>query len=152
MARADRTMRARSGAAAPGVESACHAIVPTSSTSASLPHLSARQHGRAWFAALGLAVLATGCAVTPPPASTSAEGPVAVASTTATTPAPVPAPAASAAATPQDAASAPENTASTTPPEAADPLRPEKRVDFDDPKARADLWSRRRAGYSMPTM
>ena len=31
-------------------------------------------------------------------------------------------------------------------------MRPETRVDFDDPSARIDLWSRLRAGYSMPTM
>jgi len=40
----------------------------------------------------------------------------------------------------------------TPPPEAADPLRPEKRVDFDDPSARVDLWERLRTGFSMPTM
>ena len=31
-------------------------------------------------------------------------------------------------------------------------MRPETRVDFDDPSARIDLWSRLRGGYSMPTM
>jgi membrane-bound lytic murein transglycosylase D len=34
--------------------------------------------------------------------------------------------------------------------EAADPLRPETRVDFDDPGARIDLWSRLRSGYAVP--
>jgi len=34
--------------------------------------------------------------------------------------------------------------------EAADPLRPETRVDFDDPRARIDLWSRLRGGYAIP--
>jgi len=33
--------------------------------------------------------------------------------------------------------------------EAVDPLRPETRVDFDDPGARIDLWSRLRAGYGV---
>lgn len=34
--------------------------------------------------------------------------------------------------------------------QAADPLRPETRVDFDDPRARIDLWSRLRGGYAVP--
>jgi membrane-bound lytic murein transglycosylase D len=36
--------------------------------------------------------------------------------------------------------------------EAADPLRPETRVDFDDPRARIDLWSRVRGGYAIPNI
>ena len=34
--------------------------------------------------------------------------------------------------------------------EAVDTLRPDTRVDFDDPGARTDLWSRLRAGYAVP--
>jgi membrane-bound lytic murein transglycosylase D len=47
------------------------------------------------------------------------------------------------------ALNAPDNTAPPIPPEAADPLRPETRVDFDDPATRIDLWSRLRANYSI---
>jgi membrane-bound lytic murein transglycosylase D len=36
--------------------------------------------------------------------------------------------------------------------EAADPLRPETRVDFDDPAARIDLWSRLRGGYAIASL
>jgi membrane-bound lytic murein transglycosylase D len=45
-----------------------------------------------------------------------------------------------------------DNSAPPVPPEAADPLRPETRVDFTDPNARIDLWSRLRSGYTLPTI
>lgn len=44
-------------------------------------------------------------------------------------------------------ASAPDATPAAV--EAVDTLRPESRVDFDDPGARTDLWSRLRAGYGV---
>jgi membrane-bound lytic murein transglycosylase D len=44
---------------------------------------------------------------------------------------------------------APDNTAPSVPPEAADPLRPETRVDFSDPSTRIDLWSRLRSNYTI---
>src|SRR5262245_66569930 len=63
------------------------------------------------------------------------------------------------AATPAPAASMPvvpvpaaDNTASGVPPEAADPLRPETRVDFNDPATRVDLWSRLRSNYTIPAL
>jgi len=121
---------------------------PTSSQ-----HACTRARLRTWLAALAMAAMATGCAVTPAPSPTAnGEAPVAAAPAAVGTPVPTPAPAASSAAAAPEAASAPANTAPTSPPEAADPLQPEKRVDFDDPSARIDLWSRLRAGYSMPTM
>jgi membrane-bound lytic murein transglycosylase D len=47
---------------------------------------------------------------------------------------------------------APDNTAPAVPPEAADPLRPETRVDFDDPGTRSDLWARLRSNYTIPAL
>jgi len=113
--------------------------------------LAARQ---AWIAAAAVAAMACGCAV--PPAQDIAPSGEATA-TTATLPvasSPPPAPASAPVAEPAPAAppQAPAQAASATLPEAADPLRPETRVDFDDPSARIDLWSRLRAGYSLPTM
>lgn len=120
--------------------------------------------------ALVVTALACGCAVTPPPAQdardeerTSATPPGAASAPSASASAVTPAEAASAAAAaasavaaaasaPADAASAPDEATTTAPTEAADPLRPETRVDFDDPGARTDLWSRLRDGFSMPTM
>jgi len=61
-------------------------------------------------------------------------------------------PQATAASAPAQAAPESEDTAPVAPPEAADPLRPETRVDFDDPNTRVDLWSRLRTGYTLPTM
>ena len=111
---------------------------------------------RSWFAVAAISALTAGCAVTPQApndATPNGEAPTAPV-TAAPSPAPVAAlpaapiePAAAPAPAPANAAPAP-----TPPPEAADPLRPETRVDFDDPSARIDLWSRLRAGYSMPTM
>ena len=50
------------------------------------------------------------------------------------------------------AVTAPDNTAPAVPPEAADPLRPETRVDFNDPATRIDLWSRLRSNYTVPAL
>jgi len=111
-----------------------------------------------------IAAMMVGCAVTPPSTDITGSGETAAAvapSATSASPAASASAAAPTAPTPQSvaassvvaasAASAPaaEPPAST---EAADPLRPETRVDFDDPSARKDLWSRLRTGFSMPTM
>jgi membrane-bound lytic murein transglycosylase D len=50
------------------------------------------------------------------------------------------------------ALNAPDNTAPAAPPEAADPLRPETRVDFNDPVTRIDLWQRLRSNYTIPAL
>lgn len=109
---------------------------------------------QAWVVAAVMAVMASGCAVPPPTQDTAPSG-EATATTAPPPPASVPAPTpAPAVAEPAPAAppQAPAPTGTPAVPEAADPLRPETRVDFDDPAARIDLWSRLRAGYSMPTM
>jgi len=113
---------------------------------------------RSWIAVAAVAALTAGCAVAPQaPNDATPNGGAPSAPVTA---APSPAPAAALPAPVEVTApvaappSAPTNAAPTSAPtpEAADPLRPETRVDFDDPTARIDLWSRLRAGYSMPTM
>jgi membrane-bound lytic murein transglycosylase D len=105
-----------------------------------------------WIATMAAVVLACGCAV-PPQQNNSPNGETSGAALPASaSPAPAPAPAPAEPAAAQAPAAPPDNTAPATPPEAADPLRPETRVDFDDPSTRIDLWSRLRAGYSMPTM
>jgi membrane-bound lytic murein transglycosylase D len=106
-------------------------------------------------------VLASGgCAVAPTPVGTAAtavthpaaDAPAAAASAAQSAAAVIAAPEPPVAAASAASAPAPDNTAPPTPPEAADPLRPETRVDFDDPSTRIDLWSRLRSGYSMPVM
>jgi membrane-bound lytic murein transglycosylase D len=59
---------------------------------------------------------------------------------------------AAAASTPTVTSSTAPNTAPAVPPEAADPLRPETRVDFDDPGTRIDLWQRLRTNYTIPDL
>jgi peptidoglycan lytic transglycosylase D len=126
-------------------------LAPSSLRPASRPQPTVR----AWVAVASFAALASGCAVPPPghddaslgeATATTAPPPVAPSEQPASAPLVLaqPAPAASQP-VPGDAAPAPVA-------EAADPLRPETRVDFDDPSSRIDLWSRLRAGYSMPTM
>lgn len=108
----------------------------------------------AWVAVASVAVLACGCAITPPTqdsAPSGEAGAATVPSIVASQP-PAPATPVTAAPAPVEAAPAPADATPAAPPEAADPLRPERRVDFDDPSARIDLWSRLRGGYSMPTM
>ncbi len=111
-------------------------------------------------AALGLAGAMAGCATAPTPplsspgagdavaSASAAPAPAAAAAASAPTPAPS---AANAAAAPASASSgganAPPDEPATS--EAVDPLRPETRVDFDDPTTRIDLWSRLRAGYGV---
>ncbi|MFI4932593.1 MAG: transglycosylase SLT domain-containing protein, partial [Burkholderiales bacterium] len=109
---------------------------------------------RSWAAAAVLAALTSGCAVTQAPPSDAALNGEAAAATVSAAPSPTQSPTASpGAAEPVPApAQVPDGSAPPGPPEAADPLRPETRVDFDDPSARLDLWSRLRNGYSMPTM
>jgi membrane-bound lytic murein transglycosylase D len=103
-----------------------------------------------------IAWLSAGCAMAP---ATPEPATVAVAAPAASAPSVAPSSAVTAAvsptvapAAPAASAVAPENTAPPTPPEAADPLRPETRVDFDDPSTRIDLWSRLRSGFSMTDM
>jgi membrane-bound lytic murein transglycosylase D len=103
--------------------------------------------------AVATVVLASACAVTPPVQDTPVGDAAAAAPINATPSPAVPvAPAPAEPAPPSAPAATPDSVAPAAPPEAADPLRPETRVDFDDPSARIDLWSRLRAGYSMPTM
>jgi membrane-bound lytic murein transglycosylase D len=97
-----------------------------------------------------LALLASGCTVSPiqqepvpAPASAPASTPPTVAAPPVATAPPLPASA------PDPAAPTADNTALAAPPEAADPLRPETRVDFDDPSTRIDLWSRLRSNYTI---
>ena len=106
-----------------------------------------------------LALMASGCSVTPTQSEAPPAAPVAVpAPAPAAAPAPTPAPAptvaasAPAPAASMPAVSAPDNTAPAVPPEAADPLRPETRVDFNDPSTRIDLWSRLRSNYTIPVL
>ena len=112
-----------------------------------------------WWATVCVAIACTGCAVAPPPAHEpaaaplpQAEAPAAAASGAQAAAAVLAAPAPALTAAPAASAPAPDNTAPSTPPEAADPLRPETRVDFDDPSTRIDLWSRLRSNYTMPVM
>jgi membrane-bound lytic murein transglycosylase D len=107
---------------------------------------------------IALALVVSACTVTPmQPESASPAAPPPAPEVVAA-PAPTPAPAASAVALlPTPAASvpaliAPDNTAPPVPPEAADPLRPETRVDFNDPSTRLDLWSRLRSNYTIPAL
>jgi len=104
--------------------------------------------------ALALALLTSACTVAP--TQSDALPPAAQAVAPPPTPSPATAPVA---ATPAPAASTPivaipaaDNAAPAVPPEAADPLRPETRVDFNDPDTRADLWSRLRTNYTIPAL
>jgi membrane-bound lytic murein transglycosylase D len=114
------------------------------------------------FVSIALTLVLSACTVAPtqpdaaPPVATSAPPAAVVAA-----PTPAAAPAASAppvvAVLPATAASvpalnAPDNTAPAAPPEAADPLRPETRVDFNDPVTRIDLWQRLRSNYTIPAL
>jgi membrane-bound lytic murein transglycosylase D len=117
------------------------------------------------FLSIALALLVSACTVVPTqpevapvPATTAAvevvAAPASPAASSAAAPASaptvvavLPAPAASV-----PALNAPDNTAPPVPPEAADPLRPETRVDFNDPSTRIDLWSRLRSNYTIPEL
>jgi membrane-bound lytic murein transglycosylase D len=100
-----------------------------------------------------LALLTSACTVAPPQPEVP---PPPVAAAPSPTVASAPPMAATmpalAASTPLVVAPASDNTAPTVPPEAADPLRPETRVDFDDPSTRIDLWSRLRSNYTIPPL
>jgi membrane-bound lytic murein transglycosylase D len=108
----------------------------------------------AGYALAAIMALTAGCAVAPPaPEGTPSDAAASATPTTAAASTPAAAPVTQPPA--PGAPAAPPSTPNTAPaaaPEAADPLRPETRVDFDDPSSRIDLWSRLRAGYSMPTM
>ncbi len=107
---------------------------------------------------LAVALLASACSVAPTqpevPPIAAAPAPAVAASAASQ-----PVVAAPVAALPATAASAPlvtvpevANTAPAVPPEAADPLRPETRVDFNDPGTRSDLWQRLRENYTIPDL
>ena len=111
---------------------------------------------------VALALLVSACSVAPTQPLESAPPPTPVTPPAAppVPQAPAPAPATPAATPPVTAAlpaptasvptlNAPDNTAPSVPPEAADPLRPETRVDFGDPSTRIDLWSRLRSNYTI---
>ncbi|HEU5294345.1 MAG TPA: transglycosylase SLT domain-containing protein [Burkholderiaceae bacterium] len=131
-------------------------IVPTALfvTTPRSPWPAARRRAMGW-AVVAIGALASGCAVAPPAPETAPSGEASVAAPVFAAPSAPPAPEPAPAPPPVETTVAPPsapNTAPSAPPEAADPLQPEKRVDFDDPSARTDLWSRLRAGYSLPTM
>lgn len=110
---------------------------------------------------IAVVVSLAGCAAAPTAPIASTAQAAAPATTPSQTPAPPPSLAtpqsAASAATPEIGAAAPTSSAAGEQPqdsmattsEAVDPLRPEARVDFDDPGARIDLWSRIRAGYGV---
>jgi len=131
--------------------------VPTASLQTTTPRRRPAAMRRVGWCAAAIAALAAGCAVAPPTPEATPSGEAPGAAPTFATPSEPPAPAAAPAPAPapvepEAAPPATPDTAPAAPPEAADPLRPETRVDFDDPSTRIDLWSRLRAGYEMPTM
>lgn len=105
------------------------------------------------FILIAAAALGTACTALPPQPET--EPLIAAVPVIAPASAPAVAPPVAAASAPPVSApvvAAPDNTAPSVPPEAADPLRPETRVDFDDPSTRIDLWSRLRSNYTIPAL
>lgn len=109
--------------------------------------------------AAALAALGSGCAsVAPPladaqpaipevqPVAAAASAPAAAEPAASAASAVTAAPAASA---PLPAAAASAAAEAPAAAEAADPLRPETRVDFDDPGTRTDLWQRLRSAYTI---
>ena len=108
---------------------------------------------------LALTLLASGCTVVPMPIEAPPPAPEPIPVMVVAPAASQPAATAVAAQLPAAAASAvvlsipaAPNTAPPVPPEAADPLRPETRVDFNDPGMRTDLWQRLRSNYTIPDL